>query len=319
MKKTFTLLAVIIFATSSAFAQNITNTLGTGGDFIINSTTGGILIPRMTITERDDITSPATGLLIFQTNSTPGFYYNAGTESLPNWVSAIGAGAHELSDLVDAKTGAQTDTEGNSSYFIGMDVPDPQVGKGNIGFGDKVFFDLTEGKGNIAIGPGAGYEITSGNDNILIGHAINASAPGAEKELNIGKTIYGTGIYGTSPKVGIGHGNKQPNSTLDVLGTVSMSYTEASGDYTLNENDYVFCATDKDAEITLPDATDIVGRIYIIKNMSTNPTFPHISNIGLYAHTGQRIDFADHIVIRSEQSIQVQSIGSDGWIIIGKY
>lgn len=46
----------------------------------IKSTTQGILVPRMTKGNRDAIVSPATGLLIYQTNSTPGFYYYAGTD-----------------------------------------------------------------------------------------------------------------------------------------------------------------------------------------------------------------------------------------------
>jgi hypothetical protein len=41
----------------------------------ITSTTKGILIPRMTKAQRDLIPAPAVGLMIFQTNSTPGFYY----------------------------------------------------------------------------------------------------------------------------------------------------------------------------------------------------------------------------------------------------
>lgn len=45
----------------------------------INSTTGGILIPRMTMAERNAIVSPATGLLIFQIDNTQGFWYYNGT------------------------------------------------------------------------------------------------------------------------------------------------------------------------------------------------------------------------------------------------
>ncbi|HEX2532541.1 MAG TPA: hypothetical protein VHK69_02330, partial [Chitinophagaceae bacterium] len=41
----------------------------------IRSTTKGLLIPRMTMAQRNAIPSPATGLLIFQTDGTPGFYY----------------------------------------------------------------------------------------------------------------------------------------------------------------------------------------------------------------------------------------------------
>jgi hypothetical protein len=45
----------------------------------ITSTTSGILIPRMNQTQRDAIASPATGLLIYQTDNTPGFYYYNGS------------------------------------------------------------------------------------------------------------------------------------------------------------------------------------------------------------------------------------------------
>ena len=48
----------------------------------ITSTTGGILIPRMTKVQRDGISSPATGLMIYQTNDTAGFYNFNGT----SWV-----------------------------------------------------------------------------------------------------------------------------------------------------------------------------------------------------------------------------------------
>lgn len=44
----------------------------------IDSTTQGVLIPRMTMTQRDAIATPATGLLIFQTDNTPGFYWYNG-------------------------------------------------------------------------------------------------------------------------------------------------------------------------------------------------------------------------------------------------
>ena len=45
----------------------------------IVSTTKGMLVPRMTKTQRNAIAAPATGLLIYQTNSTPGFYYFTGS------------------------------------------------------------------------------------------------------------------------------------------------------------------------------------------------------------------------------------------------
>src|SRR5690606_12079148 len=47
----------------------------------------GLLIPRMTELQRSGISQPAQGLLVFQTDQDPGFYYNAGTASSPSWVN----------------------------------------------------------------------------------------------------------------------------------------------------------------------------------------------------------------------------------------
>jgi hypothetical protein len=45
----------------------------------VTSTTKGILIPRMTLAQRNAVLTPATGLLIYQTDNTPGFYYYSGS------------------------------------------------------------------------------------------------------------------------------------------------------------------------------------------------------------------------------------------------
>ncbi len=50
--------------------------------FEVRSTTRGLLLPRMTKTQRDAISSPATGLAVFQTDNTPGLRVYNGT----NWM-----------------------------------------------------------------------------------------------------------------------------------------------------------------------------------------------------------------------------------------
>ena len=67
----------------------------------MTSTSQGLLAPRMTKAQRDAIASPATGLLIFQTNSTPGFYYYTGTSW--NAISTKGANT-SLSNLAAGGT-----------------------------------------------------------------------------------------------------------------------------------------------------------------------------------------------------------------------
>jgi BclB C-terminal domain-containing protein len=49
----------------------------------INSSSKGVLIPRLSKDDRDHIASPATGLLIFQTDDTPGFYFYNGSGWAP--------------------------------------------------------------------------------------------------------------------------------------------------------------------------------------------------------------------------------------------
>src|ERR1700760_2929585 len=45
----------------------------------IKSNAKGVLIPRMTQTQRDGIATPALGLLIYQTDNTPGLYFFNGS------------------------------------------------------------------------------------------------------------------------------------------------------------------------------------------------------------------------------------------------
>ncbi|MCW3106267.1 MAG: domain containing protein [Segetibacter sp.] len=52
----------------------------------IQSNNKGLLIPRMTDSQRIAIHTPATGLLVYQINGTVGFYFNSGSPSVPNWL-----------------------------------------------------------------------------------------------------------------------------------------------------------------------------------------------------------------------------------------
>ena len=79
MKQIFNLLAAVLF-TATTFAQVgiNTETPDASAALDITSTTGGLLVPRMTETQRDAISPAATGLMIYQTDGTAGFYYYNG-------------------------------------------------------------------------------------------------------------------------------------------------------------------------------------------------------------------------------------------------
>jgi hypothetical protein len=80
MKQIITLLAAVL-VTASTFAQvGINNeTPDASAALDITSTTAGLLTPRMTESQRDAISPAATGLLVYQTDGTTGFYYYNGS------------------------------------------------------------------------------------------------------------------------------------------------------------------------------------------------------------------------------------------------
>ena len=76
-----TLITFMLFTALSYAQVGInTNTPDASSALEIESTTGGILIPRMTETQRDAIVSPASGLMIYQTDEISGFYFYDGTQ-----------------------------------------------------------------------------------------------------------------------------------------------------------------------------------------------------------------------------------------------
>tara|TARA_B100001094_G_scaffold207732_1_gene201616 strand:+ start:347 stop:1000 length:654 start_codon:yes stop_codon:yes gene_type:complete len=80
MKNISTLLAAVLL-TATTYAQiGINNENPDASAALdITSTTGGLLVPRMTETQRDAISPAATGLMIYQTDGTAGFYYYNGS------------------------------------------------------------------------------------------------------------------------------------------------------------------------------------------------------------------------------------------------
>lgn len=86
MKTTAFILSLILLS-ATAFAQvGIgTNTPDASAALDVASTNKGLLVPHLTAAQRTAISQPATGLLVYQTDGTPGFYYNNGTPAAPQW------------------------------------------------------------------------------------------------------------------------------------------------------------------------------------------------------------------------------------------
>jgi len=161
------LLAAAIFfcsATNNVFSQSLAiNTDGSTANasalLDVKSTLKGMLIPRMSRTERNAIAAPATGLLIFQNApDSIGFYYYNGTA----WTWIL---SNSNSDLLAWKTGGNTGTL-DASHFIGTtdNVPfNIRVNNQKAGRIDHIAW-------NSFYGYQSGNAVTSGIHNTAIGY-----------------------------------------------------------------------------------------------------------------------------------------------------
>lgn len=92
----FNVLLTISIITSSLSLYSQNGSVGIGTESPDNSAllhlvsgSKGFLAPSMTMEQRNQIQEPAFGLLIFQTDNTPGFYYYNGSQ----WIALAGGGA----------------------------------------------------------------------------------------------------------------------------------------------------------------------------------------------------------------------------------
>ena len=116
-----------LFAINLAISQRTAiNSTGNSPDpsatLDVSGTTSGVLINRLTESEKFLIQSPATGLLIYQTDGTsPGFWYFNGT----SWMQSLGVpGA--------ASTMPAGNNSGDMNYWNGNDweiIPAGQPGQ----------------------------------------------------------------------------------------------------------------------------------------------------------------------------------------------
>jgi hypothetical protein len=120
MKKWIAIISLIVFHISTALSQSIAiNTDGTAPHassmLDVKSTTKGLLLPRMSHAQRNAIASPAAGLIIYQTDNIPGFYYyNGGAWAPVSTGGAAGPWTQSGANIFNTNTGN-----------IGVGVSDP--------------------------------------------------------------------------------------------------------------------------------------------------------------------------------------------------
>lgn len=82
MKKAVYTFIILLIGIGAIHSQSVginTTTPDPSAALDVSDVTKGLLIPRMTITQRNAIPTPAKGLMVFQTDGTSGFYYYDGS------------------------------------------------------------------------------------------------------------------------------------------------------------------------------------------------------------------------------------------------
>ena len=198
MKKLFSFLIVLValIISRNVQAQNTFPTTGSAGIGTTTpnassllemvSTTKGILVPRMTLKQRNEIVSPATGLLIYQTNNTPGFYYydgslwkaitpkanwsltgNGGTNPATNFIGTTDV--QPLIFKVNSQKAGYLDYNNNNTGF-GVQTLIVATGEANTANGFNALYTNTVGYNNTANGAYVLYSNSKGHNNTANGY-----------------------------------------------------------------------------------------------------------------------------------------------------
>jgi hypothetical protein len=212
LKIVFITCIIITALSSNLQAQGVAiNESGTSADasamLEVTSTEKGLLTPRMTATQRLAISNPATGLLLFQTDGSQGFYYNSGIPSTPNWIQLSSALINQISDT-DGDTKVQVE-ESTDEDIIRFDIAGTeffQMDGGRLDVlntGNSVFIGRRAGanddlstNNNVFIGYEVGMDNTTGNSNTAIGSfALDANTSGFQNTA-VGRAAYTNSTIG---------------------------------------------------------------------------------------------------------------------------
>ncbi|CAH0996750.1 hypothetical protein EMA8858_02885 [Emticicia aquatica] len=191
----------VLFGSSiAAFAQKDNVGIGTtrpdnSAALEVSSTNKGLLIPRLSLQQRNTIQNPATGLMVYQTDMLSGFYFYDGKEWKPlttatnansvagvdgDWTLIGNAGTTSANFIgtTDAqplrfrventRAGFIDNNSATRQVFLGRNSGLNNTGAFNVGYG---YNTLTTGSGssNVAVGDLALRFNTTGTGNVAAG------------------------------------------------------------------------------------------------------------------------------------------------------
>jgi trimeric autotransporter adhesin len=244
---------IVLFSYGAAQAQSMAiNSDGSTADasalLDVKSTAKGVLVPRMTKADRNGITSPATGLLVYQTGpDSAGFHFYDGTAW--RWLSTASAQQGWLTTGNGGTTtgnffGTTDNTPlsfrqnngwigrldaANRNYYIGGGAGASAVGNTNVALGDSALRSGIASQA-VVIGGQAG-KINNSTGSIVIGYEAAATnttpgvaigyqsqrLPGSATNTSLGSFTLNAGATG-SDNVAVGY-NAMPQNTSGVGNT----------------------------------------------------------------------------------------------------
>ena len=153
----------------------------------IRATGQGVLLPRLTQAQRLAIASPATGLLVYQTNDAqPGFWYTSGPPASPGWTffnpTADNLGNHTAQQNLNLQSFALVGTGASIGTAVGVGIrADGGLNLGQNTTGNNLYLGYLAGQSNTTgydnqfSGYERGFYNTTGHDNQFSGYNSGGS------------------------------------------------------------------------------------------------------------------------------------------------
>ncbi|MEA3447441.1 MAG: shufflon system plasmid conjugative transfer pilus tip adhesin PilV [Bacteroidota bacterium] len=196
----------------------------------MKSTISGMLIPRMNEGERDAITSPATSMLIYQTNNTPGYYYNSGTPASPDWIRLFDTDGSD-NDWTISGTDMYSHSDITGNVGIGTTTPSYKLHTMGDIYANGGWLRVSDNGGLLFQSHGGGWYMTDatwirsyGNKNIYHNTGIMRTdgtfqVGSSGSTLNVpngGDFAYRTSVLFANTSGNVGIGTTSPSTQLHI-------------------------------------------------------------------------------------------------------
>ncbi|MFZ1692967.1 MAG: tail fiber domain-containing protein [Flavobacteriales bacterium] len=214
----------------------------------VQSTTQGVLVPRMTTAQRNAIASPATGLMVFDTSLNQFWYYSSSA-----WV-AIGAtsawsltgnaginpalhfiGTTDAQPIILKQNGNRAGYIASNNTALGNGSMNVNTGSGNTAIGYQALGANTTGSGNTVVGNNAmSNSAVATTNNTVIGSLASSQIAGVQN------TVIGAGAlsHGAARNVALGHyaGNGFAHNDCVFLGEYASANAALTNAIAIGQN-----------------------------------------------------------------------------------